>query len=329
MKRLMIILSIAAFSFAIKSEAQGIFYTSYGTQHLWGMPPEVQWTLERNYYDFHMVHTRRFWDRGRLYFDVVLQRGGVFVDVRLDGRGFIFNTAYRDYYPFRSHVCSSFCGFHRDYYMSYRVRVGHPYYYRYNHVYYRPNVVIVNHGHHHGNHHGHNQGNNHANYKKGPERYKPTPAERYRVDRTDNGRIERVNHGPSRDSGRNPDYGRGNGGSKGNNGVRDHGAGVGRGNGNGVGNGNKGNNGVRDHGVGVGRGSGQGKGQGNGPGVNKGNSGRVYTASNSRSASSGRVSSSSSSRSRTSVSSSSGRTSRSSNSSSSGRTTSGRTVRTR
>ena len=205
MKRLMIILSIAAFSFASKSQAQGIFYTSYGTQHLWGMPPEVNWVLERNYYDYHMVHSRRFWDHGRLYFDVVLQRGGVFVDVRLDGGGFIYNTAFRNHYPFYNHVCSGYCGFHRDYYMSYRVRVGHPYYYKYNHVYYRPNVVIVNHDHHH--HHGNKHHGNKYDHHKSREDYRPSPASRYRVDRTDNGRVERINHGP-RDSRPNPDYGR-------------------------------------------------------------------------------------------------------------------------
>lgn len=323
MKKLIIILSIAAFTFSSKSQAQALFFTSYGTQHLWGMPAEVQWALESNYYNYHMVHTRRFYDRGRLFFDVVLQRGDVFVDIRIGGNGYIFNTVYRQHYPFYNHVCSGYCGFHRDYYMSYRVAYGHPHFHKHNHVYYRPNVVYVRHD--HGNHHGHYKNNNNQGRS-------------YRIDRTDNGRVERVNQTPARGS--RPTMNRGN------NGVRDHGAGVGRGNGQGgngsVGNngnqGPRGNNGVRDHGVGEGRGNGQGKGQGFGNG--NGNSGRVHQASNSRTSSSARISSparsssparvsSSRSSSRTSVSSGNARTNRSSNSSGSSRSSSGRTVRTR
>ncbi len=326
MKKFIIILTFAALVLSSKTQAQGLFFTSYGTQQLWGMPAEVQWALESNYYDFHMVHTRRFYDRGRLFFDVVLQRRGVFVDIRIDGRGYIFNSAYRNNYPFYNHVCSGYCGFHRDYYISYRVAYGHPYYHQRNHIYYRPNVVYVKYDH----------GKNHGYYKS-----KVNNSQSYRVNRSDNGRVGRVNRVPARGSRPSPAVNRGN------NGVRDHGAGVGRGNSQGIPNngnvgnnpnkGPRGNNGVRDHGVGVGRGNGQGKGQGNSNG--NGNNGRSYQTSSSRSHSSAGISSaarttssavtSSRSSSRVSGNSSSGRSGRSSNSSSSGRSSSGRTVRTR
>ena len=297
MKRIVILIALGAFTFINKGQAQG-FHTSFGFEQSWGMPSEVYWTIDHQYRNYNLVHTKRFYDDGRLFFDVVLQRGDVFVNVSIGPNGRIYRSAYRYDYPFRSHVCNGYCGFHRNYYLSYRVACHSHHHHGHNHVIYRPTVVYRRFD--KGYHHGYNKGYAHGLYKAKKQ--------------THEGNTDYGHRGDNRQGGR--DVVRGGRGSGSQYGSRGGGNNdVGRG-------GNKGNNGVRDHGVGVGRGDGQGKGRGKGP--DNGNNARMASSSSRSSASNATVHQASNSRTYRSAPSSNSRartTTRSGRSNTSGRTT--------
>ena len=164
MKRAILLSIVLVFLFLPKSDAQQwSFVTSFGATQSWAMPVQVVHAIEHDYWGYDIVHTRRIVQRGKLFFDVVLQRGDVFVNVSIGRYGRIYNQVVTYDYPFSNHICNSFCGYHS--------------------TFYRRNVVVCNSHHHHGHNHvtyvrrnyNHHPGNGHAygHYKKsGNEHYK-------------------------------------------------------------------------------------------------------------------------------------------------------------
>ena len=157
MKRAILLSIVFAILFLPKSNAQQFhFVTSFGVTQSWGMPYEVVHAIEHDYWGYDVVHTSRINQHGKLFFDVVLQRGDVFVTVSIGRRGRIYRRVVTYDYPFYNHVCSNFCGYHSNFY--------------------RRNVVVCNSHHHHGHNHvtyvrrnyNHHPGNGHAygHYKK-------------------------------------------------------------------------------------------------------------------------------------------------------------------
>ncbi len=142
MKRIVILSTLLIFLFLPKSNAQQFhFVTSFGVTQSWGMPYEVVHVIEHDYCGYDVVHTRRINQNGKLFFDVVLQRGNVFVTVNVGRYGRVYRRAVAYDYPFYDHVCGNVCG--------------------YNTNFYRRNVTICNSHHHQGHnhvaygHHGH------------------------------------------------------------------------------------------------------------------------------------------------------------------------------
>lgn len=178
-----------------RAEAQ-TFVASFGVQQSWGVPISVVRYVDDFYYGYEWVHTRQIVNHGVVDFQIVLQRGPVFIEITLDRFGRAYRTVRRDYYPLDNHVCGPTCGYHANYYRShYAVCSGH------NH-----------------------SGQNHVVYYKRP-----------RVNVYRNYRYNNHGANNHRHNGGSSGLSRGEGNNRGNNGVRDHGKGYGKGKGNGNG----------------------------------------------------------------------------------------------
>ncbi|MEM8567448.1 MAG: hypothetical protein AAGF85_13390 [Bacteroidota bacterium] len=141
MKKLtLIIILMAGVSFSGKGQH---FYASFGIQHNWGVPFYVTNAIYDHYWDYNWVHASRIIRNGRPFYDIVLRRGDLFLEVRVSGQGFIRTVRSWDAYPFVGHVCSSVCGFHSGFYRnSYTFYDSHNFGYRYRG---NSTVIINNH----------------------------------------------------------------------------------------------------------------------------------------------------------------------------------------
>lgn len=164
MKRAILLSIVFAFLSLTKSNAQQwSFVTSFGVTQNWAMPYDVVHAIEHDYWGYDIVHTRRIVQHGKLFYDVVLQRGDVFVTVSIGRYGRIFNRVVAYNYPFHNHVCNNFCGYHSTFYRRNVVACGGNHHHGHNHITY----VRRNYYNHQGNGHGYaygqykSQGNKH------------------------------------------------------------------------------------------------------------------------------------------------------------------------
>ncbi len=158
MKKILILIGLVA-GVSLGVNAQH-FTTSYGFELGWGIPNRVQNIISHDYYGYDMVHASRVSRIGIDYFDVVLQRGDIFIQVTVRNDGFVSRrTVFQDY-PLYSHVCGVNCGYHNNYYIANRNMCGSHNHYGHNHV------VYVNNKHYNG--HAHQvKGNAYGHYKNG------------------------------------------------------------------------------------------------------------------------------------------------------------------
>ena len=137
MKRAVLLSILLAILFLPKSNAQHFsFVTSFGVTQSWGMPYEVVHAIEHDYWGYDVVHTSRINQHGKLFFDVLLQRGDVFVNVSIGRYGRIYNRVITYDYPFYNHVCNNFCGYHSNFYRRNVVACGSHHHHGHNHVTY-------------------------------------------------------------------------------------------------------------------------------------------------------------------------------------------------
>ncbi|MEQ9167838.1 MAG: hypothetical protein RLO12_16375 [Fulvivirga sp.] len=167
MKKILLLIGLVA-GISVGVNAQH-FTTSFGFELGWGIPNRVQTIISHDYYGYDMVHAARVARVGVDYFDVVLQRGDVFIQVTVRNDGFISRrTVYQDY-PLYNHVCSHSCGYHNNYYTTYRNVCTSHHHHGHNHVTYVKNKHYYNGPGHHGKGYayGHNKtGKNHDKYNK-------------------------------------------------------------------------------------------------------------------------------------------------------------------
>lgn len=111
------------------------FIASFGVQHNWGVPHRVSHYIDDHYYDYNWVHVRKVEHHGSVNFEIVLQRGNIFLEVTLDPFGHVYKTVRREHSPLYAHECASHCGYHSNYYKAYLVTLNrHSHYYgRVNH----------------------------------------------------------------------------------------------------------------------------------------------------------------------------------------------------
>ena len=162
MKKLILIALLAGLV-ATTVQAQ-YFVASYGYIHDWNMPYAVEETLEDEFWGYDIIHAQRVEANGRLFFDIMLQRGTRFTEVRLSRRGRIIEKARWDYFPLNDHVCGAFCGFHSSYYTTYYrpYHYGHQHYYGCGHYVAQPKIA-----HHYGYKNKHNHANKGSKYGNG------------------------------------------------------------------------------------------------------------------------------------------------------------------
>jgi hypothetical protein len=155
MKKL-ILLSISVFlglQLAASSSARAQNFNivaSFGSTQNWGVPIAITYEVDYFYPYHRFVHVNRF-VRGRgLFFNVLLERYGEFVELTFESGGNIINSNYFNNYPLASHICSSFCGYHSDYYFQQQVVCNSHHHGGHNHINYyqqprysRPNSVRV------------------------------------------------------------------------------------------------------------------------------------------------------------------------------------------
>jgi hypothetical protein len=193
MKKL-ILLSLSVFlglQLAVSTSAKAQNFqivASFGSTHHWGVPTAIVYEVDYFYPYHRFVHVNRYYSRnGRhLFFNVLLEDHGHFVELTFNRQGQIINRNFFSNYPLVNHICSSHCGYHSNYYYQQRV---------------------VCHAHNHGGH-------NHINWRQSPRqvRYSRPANTRvaynhhrnssyrgankgYRVDRNDHrGQDNRRNH---------------------------------------------------------------------------------------------------------------------------------------
>lgn len=170
MKRSILLTVAGLMLLGIESNAQRLV-TSFGVELQWGMPSEVYYTLEQDYWGYDLVHTTRFVDRRATFFNVVLQRGNMFVTLTLDPFGRVHQRVVAYNYPFSNHICNDFCGYHNAYYTRNVVYCNAHSHYGHNHVAYNPVYVAPAPGHAHHDHYNYNyaqhnekQNHNHDGY---------------------------------------------------------------------------------------------------------------------------------------------------------------------
>ncbi|SMG46820.1 hypothetical protein SAMN05661096_03310 [Marivirga sericea] len=117
---------------------------SFGTAHNWAVPNAVLYEIDY-YYPYHqIVHINRE-RRGRnIFYNVLLEDRGQFVEVFFGRQALILDINYYRNYPLAQHICSGHCGYHGNFYRNHR--------------------VVCNHR---GHGHGHHRGHNHIAYRSG------------------------------------------------------------------------------------------------------------------------------------------------------------------
>jgi hypothetical protein len=133
------------------------FTTSYGLQLNWGIPSRVENVIHHDYYGYDWVHASRVSRVGFDYFDVVLRRGDIYIEVSVRNDGFITRRSAIMDYPLYEHVCGSSCGYHNTYYTSYNNGCNSHSHSGHNHVVY---YSKSNHNNHHGQGHAYGKHKN-------------------------------------------------------------------------------------------------------------------------------------------------------------------------
>lgn len=165
MKKILLILTILA-GVSLESEGQH-FVTSFGVTQSWSVPACVNHVVYDNYYGYEWVHTSRINQRGRVFFNVLLQRGDTFVELNIGNRGRIYRTRYLDYYPFNDHVCNNVCGYNSVYYDSHYNACNSHHHRGHNHVVYNRRPAVYSYRRTYYKPRGHAHG-----YKKGHHKHK-------------------------------------------------------------------------------------------------------------------------------------------------------------
>jgi len=159
----------------VSAKAQ-YFYTSYGYAQTWQLPNYIEHTIYNDYYGYEVAHVERHEHYGYTNFDVLLNRGNLFLEVRFDRFGSVYRTVNYDYFPLTAHNCTIHCGYHKVYYQTYYPQHHHQYYnpysttvfvtktepYHHNHtqVYVHPNGGNKNGNYNHQNTNNSSGGNN-------------------------------------------------------------------------------------------------------------------------------------------------------------------------
>ena len=139
-------LSVALVTFA-KAE---FFITSFGVELGWNIPHRVQTVVYHDFYGYDIIHANRFNRHGRGFFDLVLQRGNTFIELRVRRDGFITRSLVSYNYPLFNHVCGLNCGYHSFYYSTYFNHCNSIHHHGHNHVVYNVRRPYI--GHRHFNH---------------------------------------------------------------------------------------------------------------------------------------------------------------------------------
>lgn len=136
-------LGLLFFTNSVKSQNFQIV-ASFGTAQNWAVPNAVLYEIDY-YYPYHqIVHINRE-RRGRsLFFNVLLERRGQFVEVFFGRQAIILDVNYYHNYPLAQHICSGHCGYHGNFYRNYQSVCnhrgrGHGHHRGHNHVAYRSN----------------------------------------------------------------------------------------------------------------------------------------------------------------------------------------------
>jgi len=170
MKKL-IILSLSALiglQFMVSSNAKAQNFqivASFGSAHHWGVPAAVIYEIDY-FYPFHrFVHVDRTLGRGRnIFFNVLLERHGRFVELTFGRNGQIFEEFHFRNYPLIGHICAAHCGYHSNYYFQQR-RVCNANHHRgHNHINFRRQPRQVHYVRNIPRHHVHNS-NRHSVYR--------------------------------------------------------------------------------------------------------------------------------------------------------------------
>ncbi|MDX1627806.1 MAG: hypothetical protein R3345_03850 [Fulvivirga sp.] len=162
MKKLVLLFALSAFFISHKDVKAQHFIASFGSYHHWDVTSDIRYSIAHNYYGYDWVHANRIVRGGHVYFDVLLQRGDVFVEVNVGVNGRIYGRTFFDAYPLRNHVCSGHCGYHRTYYSTYRVACSSHHHHGHNHIVYRP---TYRHEHRYDHRRNHPRGNAYGYYK--------------------------------------------------------------------------------------------------------------------------------------------------------------------
>jgi hypothetical protein len=133
------VLGLGLLFFANSAKSQNFqIVASFGTTQNWAVPNAVLYEIDY-YYPYHqIVHINRE-RRGRnLFFNVLLENRGQFVEVFFGRQAMILDVNYFYNYPLAQHICNSHCGYHGNFYRTHQV-VAHNRVHRNNHIVYRSN----------------------------------------------------------------------------------------------------------------------------------------------------------------------------------------------
>lgn len=141
-----LVLGLGLLIFANSAKSQSFqIVASFGTTHSWVVPNAILYEIDY-YYPYHqIVHINRE-SRGRqLYYNVLLEQHGQFVEVFFGRQAIILDINYYHNYPLAQHICNGHCGYHGNFYKAHHVvcnhrNHGHNHHANYNHVAYRSNT---------------------------------------------------------------------------------------------------------------------------------------------------------------------------------------------
>lgn len=187
MKKKILLSLFAIMVIASASQAQ-TFIASFGTGLSWGVPHRVSHFVEHNYSNYNCVHAKRVAFHGGYNFEVVLQRGDIYIELNLDPFGNVIRSVRRDYYPLYDHICGGQCGYHANYYQAFYSSCNSHSHHGHNHINY-----YYNNGYAHRQYN--NNGNAYGHYKNKHNYY---TEEESRSDNKDVRRVSYENSYPTR-----------------------------------------------------------------------------------------------------------------------------------
>jgi hypothetical protein len=120
------VLGLGLLLFTTPAKSQNFqIVASFGTAHNWAVPNAVLYEIDY-YYPYHqIVHINRE-RRGRaLFYNVLLEQRGQFVELIFGRQALILSVNYLRNYPLAQHICSGHCGFHANFYRTHQVVCNH------------------------------------------------------------------------------------------------------------------------------------------------------------------------------------------------------------